>query len=330
MATSISERPERNEEALIAEMETVLRRQMEHSYPAGATKRDAHPKHTGLVEATFTVAPDVPPALRVGLFSAPGSYPAWVRTSSASGKPQSDAIPDVRGFAIKVRDVGGEKIPESDEPHTQDFVLLSTSTMPLGTVRLFRDAIVLIERSRLLFAAKMILTGHGRVLKELEAARILPSSPLDIRYWSTTPYRFGPDRAAKYSLVPTAGVRATPPDAPGETYLTDAMEQQLAAGGYAFDFMVQLQTGDLPIENAAVPWPESVAPFVKVAALSIPTQAVRTPERSRMAELLSFSPAHARVEHRPLGSVNRARMRIYRTLSDFRHARDGAQHPNRT
>jgi hypothetical protein len=201
--------------------------------------------------------------------------------------------------------------------------------MPLGTVRLFRDAIVLFGRARFLFILKMLLTGRKKLLGELAAARILPASPLDIRYWSTTPYRFGPDRAAKYSLIPTRGTRATRPAALGETYLTDVMEQQLASGSYAFDLAVQLQTGELPIEDAAVPWPEEASPFVKVATLNIPRQSVRTADRARMAELLSFSPAHALVEHRPLGGVNRARMRIYRTLSDFRHARDGSTHVNR-
>ena len=55
----------------------------------------------------------------------------------------------------------------------------------------------------------------------------------------------------------------------------------------------------------------------------IADQTFRTDERMRLAEVLSFSPAHARVEHRPLASINRARMRIYRALSDFRHQRTG-------
>jgi hypothetical protein len=321
---------ERDEEALIAEIEATLRTQMERDYAVGATRRDAHPKHTSLLEGVFTVLPEVPAELRVGLFARPATYQAWIRTSNASGKPQSDAVPDLRGFAIKVREVAGDKIPESDEPRTQDFVLLSTATMPLGTVRLFRDAIVLSARyHRLVFAAKLALTGRGRVLKAIAAARILPGSPLDIRYWSTTPYRFGPDRAAKYTLIPAGGPRATRPAAPGEAYLSEAMEKQLAEGPVTFDFAVQLQRAEMPIEDSAVPWPESVSPFVKVATLAIPGQAFRTPERARLAERLSFSPAHARVEHRPLGGVNRARMRIYRALSEFRHHRDSAEHLNR-
>src|SRR5213078_1338065 len=184
VSTDTDDPREAHEDALTARIARTMRRQLEKDYPPAATKRDAHPKHTGLVERAFEVAPDLPAELRVGVFAEARSYRAWVRTSNASAKPQSDAIRDVRGLAIKLFDVPGEKIPESDEEQTQDFVLLSTPNMPLGTVRLF--------------AAKMFLTGKSRVLRELDAVRIRPTSPLEIRYWSTTPYRFGAERVVKY------------------------------------------------------------------------------------------------------------------------------------
>jgi len=55
----------------------------------------------------------------------------------------------------------------------------------------------------------------------------------------------------------------------------------------------------------------------------------RTEERDRLSEELSFSPAHARVEHRPIGPVNRARMRVYAANSQFRHERSGHTRPTR-
>jgi hypothetical protein len=322
--TSEADQREPNEDALIARMEDVLRRKMERDYLPPATKRDAHPKHTGLLQAVFAVSAELPPALRVGVFAEPHSYQAWIRTSNASGKPQSDGVRDVRGLAIKLLDVGGEKIAESDEPGTQDFVMVSTPAMPLGTVRLFHDAIYYgTEWSPLVFAAKMFLTGKASVLRELDAIKILPSSPLEIRYWSTVPYQLGPDQVVKYSLLPTSGQPTPLPPAPGSTYLTDAMEKRLAREAMTFDFAVQLRQAGMPINDARPRWDEALAPFVKVATVTVPPQAIRTEERSHLAEALSFSPAHARVEHRPTGSINRARTRIYRALSDFRHARSG-------
>lgn len=320
---------ERDEDALIARIEQVLRRKMERDYAPEDTKRDAHPKQHGLLQAEFAVLADVPAELKIGVFAQPRTYQAWVRSSSASGTPQPDAKPDVRGFAIKLLDVPGEKIPESDEPRTQDFVMVSIPTMPLGTVRLFHDAIVYsTEWSPLLFAAKMIATGQRRVLRELNAARTTPSSPLDIRYWSTTPYRLGPDQVVKFSVIPAAPGTGAPPSPLTGTYLTDVMQRRLATESVSFDFALQLRKGDMPVHDAAPRWDEAASPFVKVARLTIPAQSFWTTERNQLAEALSFSPAHARVEHRPLGSVNRARMRVYRALSDFRHQRSGTPRLN--
>jgi hypothetical protein len=317
---------EPGEEQMIARMERVLREKMARDYQPAGTKRDAHPKHTGLLEASFEIGHGLPAELREGLFASARTYKAWVRTSNASGKPQSDAIADFRGLAIKLLDVPGDKIPESDDPSVQDFVLISNPTMPLGTVKLFHDAIFLSAKlTPLFFASKMFLTGQSHVLKGLAAGKILPSSPLEIRYWSTTPYRFGADRVVKYSLLPTSGFQTPLPSPLTDSYLTDAMEKRLTQRkqDVTFDFAVQFRKGDMPMHDSSPRWDETASPFVKVATLTIPAQTFRTEERTRLAEALSFSPGHARVEHRPLASINRARMRIYRALSDFRHQRTG-------
>jgi hypothetical protein len=319
-----AEQKEKDEDLLITRIESTLRRRMERDYAAKETRRDAHPKHHGLLQAEFQVLPDLPAELRVGVFAQPRTFRAWLRSSSASGVVQSDAKKDVRGMAIKLLDVGGEKIPESDEPSSQDFVMVSIPTMPLGTVRLFHDAIYYsIEWSPFLFAAKMVLTGQARVVKQLDAAKMNHPSPLDIRYWSTTPYQLGPDQAVKFSFIPVAPAASEPPAPLTDTYLTDVMERRLATQPVHYDFALQLRKEGMPLHDAAVAWDEAVSPFVKVARVTIPAQKFWTVERNQLAEALSFSPAHARVEHRPLGSVNRARMRIYKALSEFRHQRAG-------
>jgi hypothetical protein len=321
------ERHERNEDALVQHMIDILQRKLERDYPVGATRRDAHPKHVALLRASFTVEPKLPPALRVGVFADGANYEAWVRFSNASGTPQSDAVRDVRGCAIKLLNVtGGGRVPESDEPDTQDFLLVSIPTMPLGTVKLFHDAIYYsIERARWQLVARFLLTGKLRVLKALDRARTRPTSPADIRYWSTTPYLLGPGQAVKYSLVPTSAHTSALPTPLTDTYLSDNLQQHLAQADVTFDFKVQLRTdpASMPIEDAGREWREEHAPFTKVATLRIANQAFRTAERDATAEALAFSPAHARVEHRPIGAVNRARMRIYKALADFRRRRDG-------
>jgi hypothetical protein len=323
MSTTLETR-EPGEAAMTAEMIDILRRKMARDYDAGQTRRDAHPKTTGLLRGRLEVEADLPKHLRVGLFAKPQSHDCWIRTSNASGKTQSDAIGDARGFAIKLMAPRNKRRDEA--PLGQDFVLLSTPVMPLGTIALFRDAVYYtIESSPLLFAAKCVLRGHARALLGLVALRIRPTSPLDIQYWSTTPYRFGKGRAVKYSLIPTSRHRSRMPKTPGESYLSDAMQQHLSTHEASFDFCVQLHQDGMPIEDAAPRWDETVSPFVKVATLRIPKQRFRTAQRDALAESLMFSPGHALPAHVPMGGLNRARIKIYKALSKFRHARDGRE-----
>jgi len=316
------EKREANEAALIAEMIAILRRKMARDYAKGGTLRDAHPKTLGLLRGSFRIEPDLPAALRVGLFEKPRSLDCWVRFSNSSGKVQSDAVPDARGVAIKLLAPPGKGTGSRAELG-QDFVLLDSPVMPLGTVALFRDAVYYtIESSPLLLAAKLALTGHAGVLLGLLKLRGNPNSPLDIRYWSTTPYRFGPDRAVKHSLRPTSRHKSGKPASMGESYLSEAMQQHMDGHEPSFDFCVQLQKPGMPIEDAGQRWDEAKSPFLKVATLRLPMQKFRNDRRARQAEALFFSPAHALPAHAPLGGLNRARSKIYAALSRFRHKRN--------
>ncbi|OPZ58986.1 MAG: hypothetical protein BWY87_01213 [Deltaproteobacteria bacterium ADurb.Bin510] len=272
------------------------------------------------------VEPNVPDSLRQGLFAEPRRYPAWVRVSSASGAIQPDSVKDLRGLAIKVMGVMGPRYAvNNDELATQDFLLLSYPTLPLGTVRLFHDAVYYSTRySPLVFGLRLALTGRFDILKDLAGARQHQTSPLDIRYWSTTPYLCGPDQVVKYALVPTSSYRSSLPDKLTDDYLSSNMQKHLSSQAASFDFLVQRRTksASQPVEDAGVEWREADSPFIKVASLRIPVQEFRTAERAALAEDLSFSPAHSLMVHRPIGGLNRARVAIYRALSEFRHQRN--------
>jgi len=99
------------------------------------------------------------------------------------------------------------------------------------------------------------------------------------------------------------------------------MEKHLEAHEASFDFMIQVQKDSvrMPVEDAGVEWSEKESPFIKVATLRISPQSFRTTDREKVSEDLSFSPAHSLIEHQPIGGINRARVEIYRHLSEFRH-----------
>jgi len=318
-----------DEERLIKDMEVILQEKMSKDYPAGFTRRDAHPKTLACLQAEFIVEPNMPSELKKGIFAFPQTYPAWIRISSSNGKIQSDKAKDLRGFAIKIMGVKGERFQtQNNEKETQDFVLLSYPSMPLGTVKLFHDAIYYsIKFSPLVFLARLVVSGDFHIINELRKARQNQTSPLDIRYWSTTPYLCGTDRIVKYSLVPTSRIKSSLPPKLSDHYLTENMEKHLAANEASFDFMIQVQKDPIrmPVEDASVEWSEKESPFIKVATLRIPPQTFRTREREELAEDLSFSPAHSLIEHRPIGGINRARVQIYRYLSEFRHKQNNKQ-----
>ncbi len=104
---------------------------------------------------------------------------------------------------------------------------------------------------------------HLRAASVAFASRQNPTSHLEISYWSTTPYLFGPGRAVKYIARPT-GAGTTPlPDPLTDTYLRDRLAAHLARQDASFDFMVQFQTDarKMPIEDASVEWREQDSPY---------------------------------------------------------------------
>lgn len=314
----------RSEDFLIAEMIDALRDKMEADYPVGSTKRDAHPKCLGLLQGHFTVADDIPDDCKFGIFQKAKTYPCWIRSSNASGSVQSDREKDFRGFAIKLMGVQGDRFSDF-EKQTQDFILMSHPTMPLGTVKLFRDAVCTATKwGPIALALRFLLTGKGRVIQALTKAKKHDSSPLDIRYWSTTPYALGPHKV-KYHMRPTGTDKSHLPQPLTDNYLTNNMATHLRTSTASFDFFVQFYVDDTqtPIEDAAVEWQEAVSPFIRVATLHIQQQEIDTKDRFDLAERLSFGPANSLNDHAPLGGLNRARRKIYEELSTFRHKRDG-------
>jgi hypothetical protein len=72
----------------------------------------------------------------------------------------------------------------------------------------------------------------------------------------------------------------------------------------------------MPIEDPTVAW---TSQYIKVASLTIHPQTFDSNARMEFGDNLSFNPWHSLPEHRPLGSFNRVRKRVYEVMSKFRH-----------
>jgi hypothetical protein len=303
--------------------------------------RGQHPKMSGLVRAEFTVLPDLPDSLRVGLFREPKSYPVWIRFSN--GVQTDDRKPDAHGMAIKLMGVDGEKILESEQhARTHDFVLVDNPTFFIRNPQeysRFSEALVKakgkapsIFRKILFFLPEplrvllMLLLLYFLPARLDELAMLLkfgrkkPTNPLGSRYWSTTPYKMGVGRAVKYSAVPEEWNDDTSPTN-SPNYLRQGMIEHLEAREALFTFRVQIQTDPLtmPVEDPTIAWDEATSPYVAVARIRIPVQKFDDAACDTFGENLSFTPWHALPEHRPLGGINRTRRQVYEALSKLRH-----------
>jgi hypothetical protein len=305
-----------DEQAVTAEFIAFLTKASAARHPSGPIPRFNQGRHSGCVEAEFTVVTGLRPDLQVGLFRQPRVYAAWIRFANAASA--SDREKDVRGMSIKVRGVQGDNLtPGSD---AQDFVLNSHPVMMVPGTKEFLELLRAVEAGSL--RRTLYFLSHPKAARTAFASRQNPSSHLDISYWSTTPYLFGANRAVKYVVRPVFRV---PPKKPAltDTYLHDELRLRLSMEDATFDFFVQFQSDPrkMPIEDASVEWSEQDSPYIRVAQVRIPRQNVDVPGREHACERIAFNPWHCLTDHRPLGNMNRARREIYDAMAKFRESR---------
>jgi hypothetical protein len=317
------EYPVLGEDEYIRKIAESLKSDLERIYKPGNTLRDAHPKTIGCVKAEFKVESHLPEDLRVGVFKELRTYPAYIRFSNAASTIQADSRKDVRGMAIKLLGVEGEKLLENEKYETtQDFLVISTPRFINQNVIDFYGTLQAIRGGPLKILGFFFnpFNSHLRVLWNIARSLTKHGNLLEVRFWSTTPYQFG-SRVVKYSAKPHQDQVTKIPKNPSENYLREVMKQYLAGQDAYFDFMVQFQTDprQMPIEDASVTWDEKASPFRKVGTIRIPAQTFDTQAQMKIAENLSFTPWHSLPEHKPLGSINRARRVVYETISKYRH-----------
>ncbi|HSC52732.1 MAG TPA: SRPBCC family protein [Phnomibacter sp.] len=313
-----------DEDAIAAAMVNELEKQLDRLYKNTKTLRQVHTKMHGCVKAAFTIEPHLPAALRVGVFAEEKAYHAWVRFSNGSTVPKPDVKKDVRGIAIKLMGVPGEKLLTDEHLQlTQDFLLMNSETFFSKNVKEFKGLLAAATA-----ASKLKLLGyavnplHWSLLKRVAASNKRCSNPLAIAYWSTQPYQFGQtDSAVKYFLKPRCTNAIVVENEREEDYLRINLAQTLNDHEAVFDFFVQFQTDAdaMPIEDSTVAWGSQ---YIKLATLRIPPQEFDSKEQMDFGDNLSFNSWHCLPAHRPLGSFNRVRRRVYEVLSAYRHQKN--------
>jgi hypothetical protein len=297
-----------------------------------------------VLRGKLTVSENLPRELAQGLFAQERSYEVITRLSTTSGVIRSDQVRGVHGLAIKVLDVAGDRMLADDDAATQDLLLVTHPEFPFADVRSYlrhgMPLAWLLARlpdpaldavGALLTRVKPGLARVGVALPNAVEIFIEPNKHiLGQRFYSAAPVRWG-DYVAKFEIVPlSASVTALTEDllAPGTGY--DAYRNQVfdffATNSAEYELRAQLCTdlARMPIEDATVPWPEGLSGHVAVAKICYDKQNPDSPDRRRFGDdVLTYNSWRGLAAHRPLGPINRLKLKVYEASSTFRHDKNG-------
>ena len=288
---------------------------------AARFRRAFHAKmHAGITNAEFRIAEDLPEDLHVGLFRPGAVYGAIVRLSNAAGVVQADGERDMRGLAMRVDTGPGEG---------HDFLATNSPASHARDARQFMIVAKAMAGSRLLLLPRLLFgLGAREAVRMVRTLRRDASQPVDsmatTRFWSRAPIAFGP-YAVKFSFDPPTTAEPGRWGA-GDDYLREDLVNRLKVGPIVYDFRIQVYVDRVrtPIEDAVVEWLEADAPSRTIAQLIIPQQDLSRPDPAKpgaAVDDIAFSPWNTSPEFRPLGSLNRARQRVYLASQDLRAGR---------
>lgn len=294
--------------------------------------RHVHTKTHGCVLADFQVNETLNDEHQHGVFQSGAHYKAWIRFSNGgSDLTTDDKEGDGRGMAIKLMGIPGEKLLP-DEHHTQDFLMINHPVFFINDPQKYLSLIQARSSPNLLtrLAAPFSLGIEGTIIAAKISGKKI-GNPLYTRYWSMVPHQLGSGthrRAMKYSARPCVEMDNSPPSGKSKdpNYLRAAMKQSLGTHDACFEFLIQTRDTSTPagaalsVEISTDEWEESMAPFIKVATITIPKQDFDKPAQNKFCEDLSYNPWHSVFEHRPLGGMNRIRKVVYSSAADLRRS----------
>lgn len=322
----IAEGEEELFESFLSRLYEIQLKNMKHKDHRGEKEkmvRGFHAKQHACLNAKFIISgkSNKPKELFQGVFKEPGKeYSAVVRFSNAKGINTKDFKPDLRGFAVKVYDVVGDRLDtELKERNTQDFVMFNKPTT-IGShpeeAMAFAEALA---KGKLETAKFMI--KNKKIAIELNKAFGVTRSLLTETYFSAAPYGLGIEgtsdyRAMKYQFSPCEGKGYIERGRGFRSmnYLQNNLEKNIKKQDLCFDMKIQIQTDArlTPLEDGAIEWREVDSPAITVATLIIPKgQFIKEGELDQKCDRMSFNPWNGIKEHRPLSATNRARRLIY-------------------
>lgn len=338
-----AESPSPDEAETIAGLKAALQRILDTTAcDYGHAVRSVHAKNHGVIAAELVVGA-LPPELAQGLFAREGRYPALMRISTNPGDILRDSIALPRGLAVKVLGVAGERLPDTPEDATQDFLLVNAPVFAAPTPADFLKSLTLVAATT--DRAEWAKAALSHVLQTLSGALEAAGAdagalaalggarnvhPLGETYQSQTAFRYG-DHIARFRIVPvSAGLNAltgtvidTRGDRDAIRHAVDAAMRETAAE-WAFQVQLNRDLAAMPVEDPTVDWDAGQSPWQTVARLTAaPQGSGDAARRAAVDDTLRFSVWAGLAAHRPLGAVNRVRRETYLFSAAYRAAFNG-------
>jgi hypothetical protein len=276
-----------------------------------------------IFDAAAERAPELAARLARGIFAKPGLYPAVVRFANADSNINSDFKPDVRSLSFSVDLARDGEAPVGGSSR-QDFSMQNATTLPindspafLATIKVLTAPNPLVGLWSLPFKDKLKVVRTLALAESQARQKIRPYQQL--RYWSTVPFRHGPNDVVKFSAMPSPDNPAHPLQKSNPKGLQDELVRHVREDDNLcrFDFAVQFldtarmtyrgktRDADFWIENASVEWSEAEAPFHTVARLTLLRNSQLSSEASKA--IYFDVTGNSTPDSRPVGSINRAR-----------------------
>ena len=285
-------------------------------------KRAFHAKGTG-VKARVHILPNIPSDLQVGFFRPDTEYDAHVRFSSVQSLYQSDSKKDQRAMAVKVYTGESHKMLTGEEGDTQDFVMCDTPVSFARDARDFMSTVTLLLNQWTLLP-KLFMRLHFRAF--LVVYRLFvdffirtPNNRASYAsqvYWTRMPFKFG-DYAVSFKLCPPPDVNEKVSTG-GSNFMKEDLSRRLKNGDITFDLYIArfINEKETPIEDGTKEWKNW--DDEPVARIIIPKQNIDDDSLQEETDRMRFTPWHTTEDFRPLGSLNRAKKRVYHASQTMR------------
>ena len=339
------ERPEPDEAKTIQGLIAAMRYVNEKTFADGGRAiRSVHAKSHGILEGYLEVDGDLPFELAQGLFATPGRYPVVMRFSTVPGDILDDSVSTPRGLSVKIIGVKGERLSGSEGDVTQDFLLVNGPAFGAPNPKKFLPVITLVARTT--DRAQGLKKALSAVMRQVQRAIVAVTGQPNVTvatlggqpethilgetFYNQAPVRFG-DFIAKISVAPISRELVALEQAPLNVNgvpngIRQAVIDFFRKNGGEWEVRAQLWTDPetMPIENAAVVWPEEKSPYRPIARIKVEPQTGWSDARSSAVDDgMQFSPWHGLAVHRPLGGIMRARKQVYEAAKKFRAERNG-------